>query len=276
MIDRNHDLPIVRQCQALGLARSTAYYSPKPVSPEDLALMRRIDELHLQHPFAGARMLRDLLGQEGLRIGRKRVAGLMAKMGIEALYRKPNTSRKQAGDQIYPYLLRDLTIDRANQVWATDITYIPMKKGFVYLVAVVDWYSRKVLSWRLSNTLTTDFCLDAVREAVWRHGTPDIFNTDQGCQFTSAEFTGLLKEHGIRISMDGKGCWRDNVFVERLWRSVKYEEVYLKAYDSVGEAKAQLGAYLAFYNTRRPHRAFDGKTPDAIYFAGLPAMKVAA
>jgi len=276
MIDRNHDLPIVRQCQALGLARSTAYYSPKPVSPEDLALMRRIDELHLQHPFAGARMLRDLLGQEGQRIGRKRVAGLMAKMGIEALYRKPNTSRRKAGDQIYPYLLRELTIDRPNQVWATDITYIPMKKGFVYLVAVVDWYSRKVLSWRLSNTLTTDFCLDAVREAIWRHGVPEIFNTDQGCQFTSAEFTGMLKEHGIRISMDGKGCWRDNVFVERLWRSVKYEEVYLKAYDSVGEAKAQLGAYLAFYNTQRPHRAFDGCTPDAIYFVGLPAMKVAA
>ncbi len=276
MIDRSHTLPIVRQCQALGLARSTAYYTPKPVSPEDLALMHRIDELHLQHPFAGARMLRDLLGQEGRRVGRKRVAGLMAKTGIEALYRKPNTSRKQAGDQIYPYLLRELTIDRPNQVWATDITYIPMKKGFVYLVAVVDWYSRKVLSWRLSNTLTTDFCLDAVREAIWRHGTPEIFNTDQGCQFTSAEFTGLLKGHSIRISMDGKGCWRDNVFVERLWRSVKYEEVYLKAYDSVGEAKAQLGAYLAFYNTRRPHRAFDGHTPDAIYFAGLPAMKVAA
>ena len=276
MIDRRHDLPIVRQCQALGLARSTAYYRPAPVSPEDLALMRRLDELHLQHPFAGARMLRDLLGQEGRRAGRKRVAGLMAKMGIEALYRKPNTSRKRAGEPVYPYLLRDLAIDRPNQVWATDITYIPMRKGFVYLVAVVDWHSRKVLSWRLSNTLTTDFCLDAVQEAIWRHGVPEIFNTDQGCQFTSAEFTGLLKEHGIRISMDGKGCWRDNVFVERLWRSVKYEEVYLKAYDSMTEAKAQLGAYLAFYNTRRPHRAFDGRTPDAIYFAGLPAMKAAA
>lgn len=276
MIDRNHDLPIARQCPALGLARSTAYYTRKPVSPEDLALMRRIDALHLQHPFADARMLRDLLGQEGRRVGRKRVAGLMARRGIEALYRKPNTSRRKAGDQVYPYLLRELTLDRPNQVWATDIIDIPMKKGFVYWVAVVDWYSRKVLSWRLSNTLTTDFCLDAVREAIWRHGTPEIFNTDQGCPFTRAEFTGLLKEHGIRISMDGKGCWRDNVFVERLWRSVKYEAVYLKAYDSVGEAKTQLGAYLAFYNTRRPHRAFDGPTPDAIYFAGLPAMKVAA
>lgn len=229
MIDLNHDFPIVRQCQALGLARSTAYYSPKPFSPKDLALMRRIDELHLQHPFAGARMLRDLLGQEGMRVGRKRMTCLMAKLGIEALYRKLNTSRKKAGNPIYPYLLRELTVDRQNQVWATDITCIPMKKGFVYLVAVVDWYSRRVLFWRLSNTLTTDFCLDTVREAIWRHGTPDIINTDQGCQFTSAEFTGMLKEHGIRISMDGKGCWRDNVFVERLWRSVKYEEVYLKA-----------------------------------------------
>ncbi len=276
MIDRTHELPIVRQCQILGLARSTVYYTAKSASPEDLALMRRLDELHLQHPFAGARMLRDLLRQEGQRVGRKRITRLMTQMGIEALYRKPNASRKKAGDQIYPYLLREMAIDRPNQVWATDITYIPMKKGFVYLVAVVDWYSRKVLAWRLSNTLTTDFCLDAVREAIWRHGVPDIFNTDQGSQFTSAEFTGLLKAQGIRISMDGKGCWRDNVFVERLWRSVKYEEVYLKAYDSMAEAKTQLGAYLAFYNTRRPHRAFDGQTPDAIYFAGLPTVKAAA
>jgi putative transposase len=276
MIDRSHDLAIVRPCQALGLARSTAYSSPKPVSPAELALRRRIDALHRQHPFAGARLLRDLLGQEGRRVGRQRVAGLMAKMGIAARYRQPNTSRRKAGDQVYPYLLRELTIDRPNPVWATDITDIPMQKGFVYWVAVVDGYSRKVRSWRLSNTLTTDCCLDAVREAIWRHGTPEIFNTDQGCQFTRAAFTGLLQEYGIRISRDGKGCWRDNVFVERLWRSVKYQEVYLKAYDSVGEAKTPLGAYLAFYNTRRPHRAFDGRTPDAIYFAGLPAMKAAA
>ena len=249
MIDRTHTLPVSRQCQVLSLARSTAYYTPKPVSPDELALMRRIDALHLQHPFAGARMLRDMLHQEGHAVGRKRVGSLMAKMGIEALYRKPNTSKKQAGHAIHPYLLREMSIDRSNQVWAADITYIPMRRGFLYLVAVIDWYSRRVLSWRLSNTLTTDFCLDAVREAIWRYGTPEIFNTDQGSQFTSADFTGLLKAHDIRISMDGKGCWRDNVFVERLWRTIKYEEVYLRAYDSVPEAKAHLSTYLTFYNT---------------------------
>ena len=215
---------------------------PEPTSPEDLALMRRIDEMHLAHPFVGSRMLRDLLKQEGHRIGRKRVSRLMKKMGIEALYRKPNLSRRHAAHPIYPYLLRHLKIDRPNQVWATDITYIPMRRGFIYLVAVIDWYSRKVLSWRISNTLTTDFCLDAVREALTHYGKPKIFNTDQGSQFTSLEFTQLLKDNEIRISMDGKGCWRDNVFVERLWKSVKYEEVYLKAYDSVSDAKANLGA----------------------------------
>lgn len=275
MIDP-HDLPLVRQCQVLGLARTTAYYTPKPVSAEDLALMRRLDELHLQQPVAGARMLRGLLDQEGWRVGPRRVATLMARMDIEALYRMPNTSRRKVGDQLYPYLLRDLTIVRPNQAWASDIIYIPMKRGFVYLVAVVDWYSRKVLSWCLSNTLATDFCLDAVRDEIWRHGNSENFNTDQGCQFTSTEFTGLLKQHGIRISVDGKGCCRNNVFVEGLWKSVKYEEVYLKAYDSLPAAKAQLGAYLALYNTRRPHRAFDGQTPDAIYSAGLTAMKAAA
>lgn len=276
MIDRTHDLPVARQCRILNLARSTAYYAPQPTPPEDLALMRRIDELHLEHPFAGSRMLRDLLRLEGRLIGRKHVRTLMKRMGIEALYRKPNTSRRHPAHPIYPYLLRDLKIDRSNQVWATDITYIPMRRGFVYLVAVIDWYSRRVLSWRVSNTMSTDFCLDAVREAIARHGTPEIFNTDQGSQFTSGDFTQLLKEHGIRISMDGKGCWRDNVFVERLWKSVKYEEVYLKAYDSVPAAKASLGAYLSFFNTRRPHQSLDGKTPDAIYFAGLPQEKIAA
>ena len=276
MIDRTHPLPVTRQCRVLGLARSTAYYRPAPVSPDDLALMRRIDELHLMHPFAGARMLRDLLRQEGRRIGRKRVGSLMAKMGIEALYRKPNTSKKENGAHIHHYLLRDLSVDRPNQVWAADITYIPMRRGFLYLVAVIDWFSRKVLAWRVSNTLSTDFCLDAVREAIWRYGTPEIFNTDQGSQFTSADFIGLLKAHGIRISMDGKGCWRDNVFVERLWRTLKYEEVYLRAYDSVPQAKGHLNAYLTFYNTRRPHQTFDGQTPDAIYFAGLPEEQAAA
>lgn len=200
----------------------------------------------------------------------------MNKMGIEALYHKPNTSKRHAARPIYPYLLRDLPIDRPNQVWATDITYIPMRRGFIYLAAVMDWATRRVLSWRVSNTLTTDFCVDAVKEVIARYGCPEIFNTDQGCQFTSIEFTGLLKEHGIQISMDGKGCWRDNVFVERLWRSVKDEEVYLRAYDSVSEAKAYLGRYFNFYNARRPHQSLDGKTPDEIYFNNLPQEKIAA
>jgi putative transposase len=276
MIDRRHDLPVVRQCQVLGIARSTAYYPPEPISPEDLALMRRIDELHLEYPFAGSRMLRDLLRQDGHAIGRKRVQTLMKKMGVEAIYRKPNTSQRHPKHPIYPYLLRSRVIDGANQAWATDITYIPMRRGFVYLCAVIDWYSRRVLAWRLSNTLTTDFCVEAVEEAITRYGRPDIFNTDQGSQFTSTEFTGLLKANGIQISMDGKGCWRDNVFVERLWRSIKYEEVYLKAYDCVSAAKAGLGNYIQFYNTRRPHQSFGGKTPDMIYFAGLPTKGLAA
>jgi len=271
MIDRSHPLPVSQQCPLLGLARSTAYYTPREVSQEDLALMRRMDEIHLEHPFAGARLLRDLLRPEGFPVGRKHIGTLMKRMGIEALYRKPNTSRRQRGDEIYPYLLRDLAIERPNQVWAADITYIPMRRGFLYLFAVIDWFSRRVLAWRLSNTLTTDFCLDAVREALHRYGRPESFNTDQGCQFTSGEFTGLLKAHDIRISMDGKGSWRDNVFVERLWKSVKYEEVYLKAYDSVADAKANLATYLRFYNARRPHRSLEGKTPDTTYFAALAA-----
>jgi putative transposase len=276
MIDRSHELPVTRQCRLLKLARSTVYYTPRPISAEDLALMRRIDELHLEYPFAGSRMLRDMLRREGHAVGRGRVGRLMKRMGIEALYHRPNTSRRRGADAIYPYLLRNLTVERPNQVWATDITYIPMRRGFVYLVAVMDWYSRRVLSWRLSNTLIADFCLDAVSEAIARHGRPEIFNTDQGSQFTGAEFTGLLKEHQIRISMDGKGCWRDNVFVERLWKSVKYEEVYLKAYDSVTAAKAGLGDYLRFYNTRRPHQALDGESPDTVYFANLPQASIAA
>jgi putative transposase len=272
MIDRSHKLSVSHQCLLLGVARSTAYYTPREVTLEDLSLMRRMDEMHLEHPFAGARMLRDLLRPEGFPAGRKHIGTLMTRMGIEALYRKPNTSRRQRGDEIHPYLLRDLAIERSNQVWAADITYIPMRRGFLYLFAVIDWYSRRVLAWRLSNTLTTDFCVDAVREALHRYGRPEIFNTDQGSQFTSGEFTGLLKAHEIRISMDGKGSWRDNVFVERLWKSVKYEEVYLKAYDSVADAKANLGTYLHFYNTRRPHRSLEGKTPDATYFAALAAQ----
>ena len=270
MIDRNHRLPVSRQCQVLSLPRSTAYYQPVPVSVEELALMRRIDELHLEIPSAGSRTLRTFLRKDGHRLGRQRVRRLMRKMGLEAIYRKPNLSRRHAAHPIYPYLLRHLRIDRSNQVWATDITYIPMRRGFVYLVAIMDWYSRRVLAWRLSNTLSTDFCVEALEEAIARYGKPEIFNTDQGSQFTSAEFTDVLKARDIRISMDGKGCWRDNVFVERLWRTVKYEEVYLKAYDTVSAAKASLGTFFEYYNRRRPHQSLDDETPDAIYFAGLP------
>ena len=276
MIDRTHTLPVVRQCQLLGVSRSTAYYQPTPLSASVLALMRRIDELHLQYPFAGARMLRDLLRQEGRVIGRRQVATLMRRMGIEALYRKPALSRRQPGHRIYPYLLRDLVVSRPNQVWAADITYIPMRRGFLYLFAVLDWASRRVLAWRLSNTLTTDFCLDAVREAITQYGCPEIFNTDQGCQFTSQVFSGLLQAHDIQISMDGKGCWRDNVFVERLWRTVKYEEVYVHAYDTVRAAQEGLARYLTFYNQTRPHQALDGQTPDQVYYAHLTTRQTAA
>ena len=260
----------------VGISRSSLYYRPRPVAKADLDLMRRLDELHLERPFMGTRMLRDQLDRAGIKVGRRHVGTLMKRMGIEALYRKPNTSRRHAAHPVYPYLLRNLKIDRPNQVWATDITYIPMRRGFVYLVAIVDWTSRRVLAWRLSNTLTTDFCVDALQEAITRYGKPEIFNTDQGSQFTSLDFTQVLKDHQIAISMDGKGCWRDNVFVERLWRSVKYEEVYLKAYDSVSAAKASLGIYFNFYNTHRPHQSLDGQTPDEIYFAGLPQEKLAA
>jgi putative transposase len=276
MIDRTHTLPVAQQCRLLSLARSTAYYRPQETSEADWALMRRLDELHLNYPFAGSRMLRDLLKQEGHLIGRKHVATLMKKMGIEALYRKPNTSRRQAAHPVYPYLLRGVTIDCPNHVWAADITYIPMKRGFVYLFAVMDWASRRVLAWRLSNTLTTDFCVEAVQEAIVRYGKPEIFNTDQGSQFTSGEFTQLLQDHGIAISMDGKGCWRDNVFVERLWKSIKYEEVYLRAYETVSAAKEGIGRYLAFYNSQRPHSSLDSGTPDAFYFAHLPTLEQAA
>jgi putative transposase len=275
MIDRTHALSLVRQAVLVGLSRGAIYYEPKPLPENDLKLMRRIDELHLEHPFAGSRMLRDLLNQEGHAVGRKHVATLMRRMGIEAICRKQNTSRRHPEHVVYPYRLRRLSIDRPNQVWAADITYIPMARGFVYLVAVIDWYTRKVLAWRLSNTLSTDFCVEALEEALAKFGKPEIFNTDQGCQFTSLEFTAVLKQHQIDISMDGKGRWRDNVFVERLWKSVKYEEVYLHAYDTVGDARAGLTRYFAFYNTRRPHTALDRRTPDAVYFESLPLAQAA-
>jgi putative transposase len=276
MIDRTHTLTVRRQCQLLCLSRSTAYYEPQPVSVIDLALMRRMDELHLAYPFAGSRMLRDMLRLECHQIGRKHVATLMRRMGIEAIYRKPNTSARHPLHTIYPYLLRNLDITRPNHVWAADITYIPMRRGFLYLFAVMDWASRRVLAWRLSNTLTTDFCIEAVEEAIAKYGKPGIFNTDQGSQFTSADFTDCLKKHGIQISMDGKGCWRDNVFIERLWRSLKYEEVYLHAYDSGSASKTGIGNYLTLYNGSRPHSALGGITPDMFYYAALPVCKKAA
>jgi putative transposase len=237
--------------------------------------MRRIDELHLEFPFAGSRMLRDLLRGEGFEIGREAVRTMMKRMGVEAIYRRPNTSKPAPGHRIYPYLLRSLVVDRPNQAWAMDITYVPMARGFVYLAAVVDWYTRRVLAWRLSITMDTAFCVEAVEDALARYPKPDIFNTDQGSQFTSDDFTGLLKKHKIDISMDGKGAWRDNVFVERLWRSVKYEEIYLKAYDTVSAARASLSSYLTFYNARRPHTAHQGRTPDEVYF-GPPPVALAA
>lgn len=275
MIDRSHDLPLTRQAEVLGLSRSSLYYQPRPVSPVDLAIMRRIDELHLDYPFAGSRMLRDLLRGEGVEIGRGRVITMMKRMGIEAIYRRPNTSKAAPGNKIHPYLLRGLTVDRPDQVWAMDITYIPMARGFVYLAAVVDWFSRRVLAWRVSIDMAVEFCLDAVAEAMARHGKPDIFNTDQGSQFTSVAFTGVLADNGIAISMDGRGAWRDNVFVERLWKSVKYEEVYLRAYDSVGQARASLGRYLDFYNSKRPHSSLAARTPDRAYFDGMPQRAAA-
>ena len=265
MIDRTQALPVTRQCQLLDLNRSSVYYQPTGVSDEDLVLMRRIDEMHLKRPFYGSRRIRDWLQDEGFAVNRKRVQRLMRKMGIAALYPKANTSRPGKGHKIYPYLLRGLDIDRANQVWATDICYVPMARGFVYVVAIMDWYSRKVLSWRVSNTMDADFCVEALEEAIRRYGAPEIFNTDQGAQFTSEAFTGVLKAAGIRISMDGKGRWVDNVFVERLWRSLKYEEVYLKAYETVAEARQGMGNYFRFYNHERRHQSLDRQTPDQVY-----------
>jgi putative transposase len=289
MIDPEHDLPIKQQAEVLGISRSTVYYEPRPISAEDLWLMRRIDELHLNYPFAGRRMLRDFLWQQGLVVGRRHIKTLMKRMVIEAFYRKPNTSKPAPGHRIYPYLLRGLAITRPNQVWAMDITYIPMALGFVYLAAVVDWFMRRVISWRLSITMETNFCIEALEEALSRNEKPEIFNTDQGSQFrgpqrqvfvvgvefTSEAFTGLLKKHGIRISMDGRGRWRDNVFVERVWKSIKYEEVYLHAYETVRQARTSIGKYLEFYNSIRPHSSLSGFTPDQAYFNRLPESMAA-
>jgi putative transposase len=245
MIDREHDLSITRQAEVLKISRGSVYYLPRPVSVADLAIMQRLDRLHLEYPFAGSRMLRGLLALQGCKIGRRHVKTLMRRMGIEALYRRPRTTKPEPGHKIHPYLLRGIEITRPNQVWAMDITYIPMARGFVYLAVVLDWATRRVLSWRLSITTEAAFCVETLEDALARHGRPDIFNTDQGSQFTGSAFTGLLASNGIAISMDGKGAWRDNVFVERLWRSVKYEEVYLRAYESVSEARTSISTMAA-------------------------------
>jgi putative transposase len=278
MIDRAHALSVTKQAEAVGIARSTVYYLPRPVSAEDLALMKQIDLLHIEFPFAGARMLRCLLAAKGSKVGRRHVKTLMLRMGIEALYRKPRTTKPEAGHKIYAYLLRGLEIVRPRQVWAMDITYIPMAKGFVYLAVVLDWFSRRVLSWKLSITMEASFCAETLEEALATHGKPEIFNTDQGSQFTCPAFISVLAKHDIKISMDGKGAWRDNVFVERLWRSVKYEEVYLHAYDSVSAARDGIGRYLDLYNRRRPHSSLDGMTPDQAYFGhtSTPPIRLAA
>src|SRR3979411_1111298 len=269
MIMREHDLPITKQAKALRISRGSVYYLPRPVSATDLEIMLHLDRLHLDFPFAGSRMLRGLLAAEGCKVGRRHVKTLMKRMGMEALYRHPRTTKPEPGHKIYPYLLRGMEIVRPNQVWAMDITYIPMARGFVYLAVVLDWFSRRVLSWRVSITMEAAFCVETLEDAVARHGKPDIFNTDQGSQFTGSAFTGVLATNGIAISMDGKRAWRDNVFVERLWRSVKYEEVYLRAYETVGEARHSIGRYLDFYHGRRPHFSLDGTTPDQAYFNPL-------
>jgi len=275
MIDREHDLSLTKQAKTLNISRRSLYYVPELVRPADLALMRQMDKLHLEFPFAGSRMLRDLLAADGSKVGRRHVTTLMRKMGIEAVYRRPNTSKPAPGHKIFPYLLRGLTIGRPNQVWATDITYIPMARGFVYLCAVMDWFARRILAWRLSNTMEAEFCVEVLEDALAKHGRPEIFNSDQGSQFSGTAFTGVLIRNEIAISMDGKGAWRDNVFVERFWRSIKYEEVYLRAYEDVPEARQSISRYLDFYNGRRPHTALDRRTPDQAYFNPLPLRTAA-
>ncbi len=275
MIDRTHSLSITRQAQAVGISRGSVYYKPKPTKGSDLKLMRRIDELHLEHPFMGARMLRDQLNRDGVVVGRKHVSTLMKRMGVEALYRKPGTSKKHPGHKIYPYLLRGKIINRPNQVWALDTTYIPMAKGFVYLTAVVDWASRKVLAAKIAITLEACHAVDVLKEAFVHHGTPEIVNTDQGSQFTADDFIQAVKEQGSRISMDGRGAWRDNIFVERLWRTVKYERVYLHAYDTVNEARRSIMQYLDWYNQSRPHSSLKKRTPNEFYNIMLPTFEKA-
>jgi putative transposase len=273
MINKEHPLPITKQCTILNLSRSGIYYTPVPIRDKDRELMRIIDEIHLEEPYLGSRGIKSILKRRGYAIGRIHVRTLMRKMGIEAVYKKPRLSQPHPGHTVYPYLLRGLDITEANAVWCSDITYIPMAKGFCYLVAVMDWTSRKVLSWRVSNTLDTSFCMEALEEALMKYGKPDIFNTDQGSQFTADSFTAILKAHGIKISMDGRNRWRDNIFIERLWKTVKYEEVYLKAYESIPHARKELEKFFDRYNTRRPHQGLNDKTPDEAYFCTLPKIR---
>jgi len=275
LIDRQSEVTIMRQCELLEVCRSSLYYRPPPVSAADLALMRRLDELHLQYPFLGARRLAHMLQREGFAVGRRHVGTLMRRMGIEAIYRKPRTSIAAQGHKIYPYLLANVAIERPNQAWAADITYLPMARGFAYLVAILDLYSRKELSFRVSNALSSEFCVEALEEALARYGAPEIFNTDQGSQFTDEDFTAPLLEKGVRVSMDGKGRWIDNVFIERLWRSVKYEDIYLHAYATPREVTMALTRYFRFYNERRVHQNLDYQTPDEMYF-GTGKMEEAA
>lgn len=276
MIEQDHPLPLTRQSRILGLSRSSLYYEAIPVSVRDLELMRLIDELHMKHPYMGSRSIRDQLQDMGHQVGRQHVGTLMKKMRIAAIYRRPMLSNPHPDHKVYPYLLRGLEITGANHVWAADITYLPMAKGFCYLVAIMDWASRKVLAWRLSNTLDASFCVEALQEALARYGIPEIFNTDQGSQFTSDDFIGVLESHGISISMDGKGRWMDNVFIERLWWSVKYQDVYLKAYSTIADARKGLTEYFEFYNRRRRHQSLDRRTPDDVYWSTLPKLQVAA
>ena len=276
MIDRDHKLSITRQASLLNISRGTVYYLPQPVSTADLALMRKIDELHLEHPFMGARMLRDQLARQGIRAGRRHIGTLMLRMGIEALAPQPGTSKAAPGHKIYPYLLRKLAITRSNQVWALDTTYVPMARGFVYLTAVVDVASRRVLAHKVAITLEAVHAKEVIEQAFARYGVPEIVNTDQGSQFTAEEFTSVVLARGCRLSMDGRGAWRDNVFVERLWRSVKYERVYLKAYDGVSAARADIADYFAWYDTDRPHSSLERLTPREKYVASLPKLALAA
>ena len=276
MIDQGNPLSLTMQSRILQLSRSSLYYKAVPISAGDLELMRRIDELHLKYPFMGSRSIRDQLQGMGYRIGRGHVSTLMQKMGIAALYQKPRLSVPHPGHKVYPYLLRGVEISRANHCWAADITYLPMARGFCYLVAIMDWASRRVLAWRLSNTLDASFCIEALEEALAKYATPEIFNTDQGSQFTSEGFLGVLNSQGIRISMDGKGRWMDNVFIERLWKSLKYENVYLHGYESISAARQGLGEYFDFYNNLRRHQSLDRRTPDDVYWSTLLQKQVAA